>query len=445
MPLTEAEEIELLLLLEQQDRERVSPRLEAFRDPIIGGTCDPKYRIRGCRGGRGAGAKSHSVVSLIVQRTNAERIRIGCFREIQDSLDESVYALIKLKVEQLCYKGWIFKLGEILSPCGSKFIFKGLKDLRASMNVKGLEGFDIFLVEEAASVSMDSWNLLMPTLMRTPGSQLWFVYNPESESDPVTLKIWNRKRSDALLIELRPGPIDNPWWNSGLQKEMEEDFKSDPDEAEHIWNGLPRKQGQRSVLSRVAIREAMERVVEPEGKTQVGCDVARFGDDRTTIYKRKGLVTTAYKHISKQDTMTVAYECWTMAGNDPSIPIVIDDTGVGGGVSDRLRELGAKVVAVNFGGAPSNPDKYTTIADELWFNFPINEASIPDDPELMRELAGRQYSYDSKGRRKIESKDDYKKRNGRSPDCADGILLCYHEGGITFNDDIRDQMRSRRR
>ena len=63
--LSEAEEIELLALLEQQNRERVSPRLEAFRDPILGGECKPEIRIRGCRGGRGAGAKSHSMVSLM--------------------------------------------------------------------------------------------------------------------------------------------------------------------------------------------------------------------------------------------------------------------------------------------------------------------------------------------------------------------------------------------
>ena len=84
----------------------------------------------------------------------------------------------------------------------------------------------------------------------------------------------------------------------------------------------------------------------------MGCDVARFGDDRTELYKRKGLVTIDHKEFVKQDTMKTAYECWDMAGRDPSVPIVIDDTGVGGGVSDRLRELGAKVVAVNFGSSP---------------------------------------------------------------------------------------------
>ena len=433
-------------LILQKELERVSPKLEAFRDPIIGGTCPPDIRIRGCRGGRGAGAKSHSLVSLIVQRANIQRIRVGCFREIQESLEESVYALIQSKVEQLRYRGWVFQVGEIISPVGSTFIFKGLKDLRASMNVKGLEDFDIFLVEEAAAVSMPSWNLLMPTLMRTPGSQLWFAYNPETEADPVTLKIWNRHRSDALCIELLPGPVDNPWWNSGLQKEMEEDFKVDPDEAEHIWNGLPRKQGQRSVMSRVAIRAAMERHVDPVGTYQVGCDVARFGDDKTVIYKRKGLAVVDQKILAKQDTMSIAYEVWDMANRDPSIPVAVDDTGVGGGVSDRLRELWAKVIAVNFGGSPVDKDRFTSTADELWFLFPISEADIPDDPDLMAELSGRQYGYDNKGRRKIESKDDYKKRNGKSPDRADALLLTFFDGsGTQFPDEIRKQMQARRK
>jgi len=91
-----------------------------------------------------------------------------------------------------------------------------------------------------------------------------------------------------------------------------------------------------------------------------------------------------------------------------NLTATFDDTGVGGGVSDRLVELGAKVTRVNFGGAPADKDKFTSTADELWFLFPIDEVSIPDDPKLMEELSGRQFSYDNKGRRKIESKDDLK-------------------------------------
>jgi phage terminase large subunit len=100
---------------------------------------------------------------------------------------------------------------------------------------------------------------------------------------------------------------------------------------------------------------------------------------------------------------------------------------VGGGVTDKLRELGAKVTAVNFGGDPSDKNTYTSVADEMWFTFPVNEADIPNNQKLMQELAGRQYDYDTKGRRKIEAKKDFKKRIGHSPDHADALLLCFYQ------------------
>jgi len=60
-------------------------------------------------------------------------------------------------------------------------------------------------------------------------------------------------------------------------------------------------------------------------------------------------------------------------------------------------------------------------------------------------LSGRRYDYDNKGRRKIESKDVFKKRCGRSPDKGDAILLAYFQGaGLSFSDDIKTQMKNRR-
>jgi hypothetical protein len=89
----------------------------------------------------------------------------------------------------------------------------------------------------------------------------------------------------------------------------------------------------------------------------------------------------------------------------------VDDTGVGGGVTFALRRLGAKVIPIHFRGSPKNKDKYDTVADEMWFEFPIDEVSIPDDPELM-----------------VESKKLFKKRFCRSPDKADALLLAYYVG-----------------
>jgi len=160
---------------------------------------------------------------------------------------------------------------------------------------------------------------------------------------------------------------------------------------------------------------------------------------------REGKKVTLHKEFSKMDTQFIAKEIWHIANQDPSIKIKVDDTGLGGGVTDRLNELGAKVVPVNFGSSPNDKKKYTSVADELWFNFDVDEADIPNDPELMQELSGRQYSYDTHGRRKVESKDDYKKRLGRSPDKADGLLLCFYEGGsIIMSEENRAALAARR-
>lgn len=437
MSLTIDESKELLELLELTERLKVSPKLEVFRNPC---------RIKGCRGGRGAGAKSWSCTSLICQRAHREKLRIACLREIQKTLEESAHHLFEQTIERIGYQGWKITNEYIDSPAGAHIIFRGLKDYRTVLGAKGLEGFDIFFVEEASALSLESWEILLPTLFRNKGAELWFCYNQEEDPDPVTEKIWNREWDDAMLVELEPGPKDNPWWSEGLQVLMDSDFKYDPDLAEHVWLGQPRKQGVYSIMSRTSIRGAMSRNIrDPIGGLELGVDVARFGDDKTVIYKRKGMKIIGYKEWKGQDTMRTAKEAWDMAERKPFVPIKVDDTGVGGGVSDRLREFGANVVRINFNGTPREINKYSTVADEMWFNFPVDDADIPDDTELMRQLSSRRYDYDPKNRKKIESKSKYKERCGKSPDNADALLLCYYVGGnIIMSDRVRNQLAQRR-
>jgi hypothetical protein len=176
----------------------------------------------------------------------------------------------------------------------------------------------------------------------------------------------------------------------------------------------------------------MSRKVEETEPFEVGVDVARYGNDKTVMYLRKGAKVIAQEVYTKRDTIFVANAAWDLAGRDNKVPIKIDDGGVGGGCTDYLRQLGANVVPINFGGVPRDKQKFTSTADEMWFTLPIDDIQIPDDPQLMEELAGRRYFYDKLGRRKIETKDDFKKRYGRSPDKADALLLtfysCYHRG-----------------
>lgn len=413
---TATEDRDFIRAVRQQEAERVAPKLEAFRQP---------KRIKLCYGGRGAGAKSWSIASLLVQQAQRKKMRILCTREIQQSLEESVHRLISQTVERLRYTGWSITREAIQSPIGSTFHFRGLKDLRAAENIKGFEDTDRAWVEEGSAVSHDSWNILIPTV-RKAGSEIWISFNRDEEMDPVMERFVNHPRDDALIVWLEPGKADNPWWTAELEKEMQLDYARDRDLAEHIWGGQPRAQGLRSVMSRTAIRGAMDRDIVAEGGIEIGVDVARFGDDLTVMYKRHGLKVIDKREFAGQDTQLSAKEAWDMAGHDPRVTIKVDDSGLGGGVTDRLNELGANVQPVSFGGNPQDTQLYTSAADEMWFNFPIDEADIPNEPILMQELSGRQYEYDSKARRKIEAKKDFKKRIGHSPDHADALLLTFY-------------------
>ena len=407
---------ELMALLEQEALERVTPKMEKFREP---------WRIKIASGGRGAGAKSWSAASLLVQKAHLTPLRICCFREVQKSLAESAYQLIKDTVTRLRKPGWRLTKEYIDSPCGSHFIFRGLVDMRAADQMKSLEGYDIFWLEEASSISKESLTVLLPTL-RKSGSELWATLNRVAEKDPIIAEYWDSDRADVLRIALEQGKIDNPWFPDVLQAELEAAYRNNPDEALHVWGGQPRAQGDNSVLSRVAVREAMSRDVKESEPDEMGVDVARFGSDNTEMYRRKGAKTVGHKSFSKKDTVYIANAAWEMAGKDHNVIIKVDDTGVGGGVTDNLRRLGASVAPVNFGGSPSDKNKYTTVADEMWFGFPIDEISIPDDPKLMEELAGRRYDYDKIGKRKVEPKSEFRKRYGRSPDKADALLLTFY-------------------
>jgi hypothetical protein len=138
------------------------------------------------------------------------------------------------------------------------------------------------------------------------------------------------------------------------------------------------------------------------------------------------LQVTDIKILEKKDTQDVASVIRAMAEGGK---INVDDTGVGGGVTDRLRHLGANANAVNFGSSASNKKKYPDIISEMWFCLAeqIKDIGLPHNTELQAELSSRYYKFTADERRKVESKDEYRKRTGkRSPDLADAVILCYY-------------------
>lgn len=160
-------------------------------------------------------------------------------------------------------------------------------------------------------------------------------------------------------------------------------------------------------------------------------DPARFGSDRTAFCKRVGSVITEIKSWRGLDLMQTVgrvmaeYE----ALNPSSRPseILVDSIGVGSGVVDRLRELGAPVRGVNVSESPSMGETYNNLRTELWFKTKAwledRSCKLPKDDELLADLTGIRYSFTSSGKMAAESKDQMRRRGLRSPDLADAVCL----------------------
>jgi hypothetical protein len=216
---------------------------------------------------------------------------------------------------------------------------------------------------------------------------------------------------------------------------------------------------------------------------EVGCDIARFGDDRTVDCIRWGPCVFKLKEIRKLDTTEVAdqlkqdaeyaaglyngsghalhneltgdIEGWLVTVSDghggtqlvrrrpvdlispKRIPIKIDTTGgLGAGPYDTLRREGYNAVAINSSEHALNQEQYPNRRSELWFDVRdrakekrLDLSRLPKDmrEKLIRELGAPQYAIKS-GKKTVEEKPVTKKRLGSSPDLADGHNLAFAIG-----------------
>ena len=181
------------------------------------------------------------------------------------------------------------------------------------------------------------------------------------------------------------------------------------------------------------VNAAVYRDIEPDETATViwGLDVARFGSDKTALAKRQGNTITEINSWQGLDLMqTVGRVKAEYDGLPMSVrpkEIMVDVIGMGGGVVDRLRELGLPVRGINVAESPSMKDTYTNLRAELWFKvrgwLEQRGAKLPRNEQLIAELTSIRYSFVSSCKMKAEGKDDMRKRGLASPDLADAVCL----------------------
>lgn len=189
----------------------------------------------------------------------------------------------------------------------------------------------------------------------------------------------------------------------------------------------------------------------------LGVDVARFGDDETVIYrnergrcrlvcKRHGqdLMSTAGDIVSEYRKILRDFPDYT-----GRIFVNIDDTGLGGGVTDRLREVKRQekmnrlyVIPINAAekietdtlAGKKAAEWYNNLTTDMWANLREllrnRDIVIEDDDETFAQISCRKYYMTSNGKLELESKKDMKKRGLTSPDRADALALSLYLGKV---------------
>jgi len=219
-----------------------------------------------------------------------------------------------------------------------------------------------------------------------------------------------------------------------------------------------------NVYTYEAIQKAMRRTAKGTLPVEIGCDVARGGDDETVIVLREGLKVRLHNRAQGHDTMRTTGEIWKCC-QDRIIPkwkdrldrisIKVDADGVGGGVVDRLKEqrrekeelytaiilkmlsperkeelekaeykLRIKIVEIHGSGKPKDRVHFKNLRAEIHWGLRelLGDLDLPNDREVSSQTMALKHKTNSAGQIVIIPKEEIKEKLGRSPDLAEAII-----------------------
>jgi hypothetical protein len=235
---------------------------------------------------------------------------------------------------------------------------------------------------------------------------------------------WQTRYVDSRTVEGVDG---------GVYQRIADKYGEDHDVTRVEVKGEFPRTGSNQFIGRDVVAKAVAReLTEDNGAALLmGVDVARFGDDESVIRWRRGrdgrtIPPYKYKGLN---TMELANECVGLIERYNPDAVFVDGGGVGGGVVDRLKQLGYRVIEVQSGEKAYDDEKYLNKRAEMWGEMRewLSLAHLDNDDGLIDDLTGPEYSVTLKGQIKLETKDAMKRRGLSSPDDGDALALTFAE------------------
>ncbi len=326
--------------------------------------------------------------------------------------------------------------------------------------VASLQGYHdenlIVVLDEAAGLSKYLWDVAM-SLVTGENNRLLAIGNPVGQSGPFydATQSPNFKHIRISCLEhpnvkerkeLIPGAVSYTWVAERVAEWCRP--TSTPGEKSFFWEGkwydplpiftarvlgIPAGEVEDQLIDFSWVDSAQKRWADeyPPGERIAGVDVARHGEDASVITVRVGDHVKSVQRQYGNDINTTVGWLMNTVKEEQIDHVFVDDTGVGGGVTDLARSLGAPVDGVHPQWSAAQRTKFSCVHDEIWWTvrekLRNGEMSLPDDDMLAADLvAVKVLRYDLQGRPVFEKKDDMKKRLGRSPDSGDALALSYY-------------------
>lgn len=308
-----------------------------------------------------------------------------------------------------------------------------------------------YLFDEASAIPAKIWEVAEGG--KTDGEPMHFVFGNPTRNTGAFAECFGkmRHRWRTRQIDSRSVQITNKLLIAGWIR----DYGEDSDFVRVRVRGIFPRASSMQFIARDLVDAAMTRdmhAYSPHSRIAlVGVDVARFGDDASTIYTRMQRDARTYpaKEMRELNTMQLASRVAAHINElrDLGLKVItyVDGGGVGGGVIDRLQQLEHEVIEVAFGGKPDDPRKYRDKAAEMWDRcrdwLPYGYLPEPDSEfgeTLATDLTAREYGFNAADQIVLESKEDMKRRGLASPDHADGLVLTFAHPAMELDLDHQD-------
>jgi len=317
-----------------------------------------RYKV--AYGGRG-GAKSMTIAGMLAQKSQVEGALVGCLREYQNSIEESVFALLKSEIKRLKIPGFKNYNNKIERKDGGGFRFRGLA--RSIEAIKSMFGFKYFWLEEGQFISESSLQILTPTL-REENSELWISANPMSKADPFSQRFivpYQRELDkygfyeDDLHYIVKVNYNDNPWFPAELEAERQNDYKALPRALyDHIWEGAYNDSVENALISALWFDACVDAHIKlgfsPLGIRMSAHDPSDEGVDEKGYAFRHGSVVLQVEEMVTGDINEGCDWATSLAIQNQSDGFVWDCDGVGIGLNRQVSQA--------FGGKPVRLEQY---------------------------------------------------------------------------------------